>query len=121
MRVIIIENDEAFRKVVSECLRRDGIEVIAQACDVPEALELLERQHPDVILTDHDMPGLTGIEFVQHLRDCGDQTPVVMLSGESDPDAIANALAAGVNRFLTKPVTLSVLTAALRQTSAAAA
>jgi DNA-binding response OmpR family regulator len=64
---------------------------------------------------------VSGIEFVQRLRAAGDQTPVVMLSGETEPATIAEATAAGVNRYLVKPVSAELLTMALRQTYHAAA
>ena len=116
MRLIVVENDPILRKALAEVLKRDGMQVLAQPADGAEALEAAERLHPDVILTDCDMPELSGIEFVQRLRASGDQTPVVMLSGETEPEAIAEATAAGVNRYLVKPVSAELLTRALRQT-----
>jgi CheY-like chemotaxis protein len=95
--------------------------VLAQPTDGAEALEALEQLQPDVILTDRDMPRVDGIEFVRRLRAAGDQTPVVMLSGQSELAAIAQATAAGVTRYLVKPVTVEQLTTAVRQTYRAAA
>jgi len=121
MRLIVVENDPVLRRALAEVLRRDGMQVLAQPTDGAEALEALEQVHPDVILTDCDMPHVDGIEFVQRLRAAGDFTPVVMLSGQAEPDTIAQATAAGVNRYLVKPVSAEMLTMALRQTWHAAA
>ena len=123
MRLIIVENDPVLRRAMAQVLKRDGMQVLAQPSDGAEALEAMERLSPDVILTDCDMPHVDGIEFVQRLRAAGDQTPVVMLSGQTEPAQIAQATAAGVNRYLIKPVTAETLASVLRQTwrSAAAA
>jgi len=123
LRLIIVENDPVSRRAMAQVLKRDGMQVLAQPSDGAEALEAMERLSPDVILTDCDMPHVDGIEFVQRLRAAGDQTPVVMLSGQTEPAQIAQATAAGVNRYLIKPVTAETLASVLRQTwrSAAAA
>ena len=123
MRLIIVENDPVLRRAMAQVLKRDGMQVLAQPSDGAEALEAMERLSPDVILTDCEMPHVDGIEFVQRLRAAGDQTPVVMLSGQTEPAQIAQATAAGVNRYLIKPVTAETLASVLRQTwrSAAAA
>ena len=123
MRLIIVENDPVLRRAMAQVLKRDGMQVLAQPSDGAEALEAMERLSPDVILTDCDMPHVDGIEFVQRLRAAGDLTPVVMLSGQTEPAQIAQATAAGVNRYLIKPVTAETLASVLRQTwrSAAAA
>ena len=121
MRLIVVENDPVLRRAIAEVLRRDGMQVLAQPTDGAEALEAMERLAPDVILTDWDMPRVDGIEFVQRLRAAGDRTPVVMLSGQCEPDIIAQATAAGVDRYLVKPVSAEQLTMVLRQTCRAAA
>ncbi len=126
MRLIVVEDDPFLRRALSEILRRDGMQVLAQTANGAEALVALEQLHqervePDIILTDCDMPRVNGIEFVQRLRAAGDQTPVVMLSGKSAPTALAQAAAAGVTRYLVKPVSAEFLTLVLRQTCHAAA
>jgi CheY-like chemotaxis protein len=115
MRIFIVENDPVLRRLLTEFLQREGIEVLAETGDGEDALRTLGKLHPDLILTDCDMPGCTGIELVQRLRAAGDHTPVVMLSGQSDSTSIAIATAAGVNRYLVKPVAPAVLSMALRQ------
>lgn len=121
MRILIVENDPLFRTVLAEFLRHEGIQVLALAADGLEALRALECAHPDLILTDWEMPACDGLELVKRLRRRGDHTPIVMLSGEGEPEAIARATAAGVNRYLIKPVAAAVLTNAIRQTYLAAA
>ena len=112
---MVVENDPVLRKVICELLRREGIQVLAQPSNGAEALSALKTMSPDVILTDRDMPDLDGIQLVQRVRAQGNQVPIVMLSGQTEPQAVALATAAGVNRYLAKPITGELLTMALRQ------
>jgi CheY-like chemotaxis protein len=121
MRILVVENDPLFRNVLADFLRHEGIQVVALAADGLEALRALDRARPDLILTDWEMPACDGVELVERLRRRGDHTPIVMLSGAGDPDAIARATAAGVNRYLIKPVGPALLTSAIRQTYLATA
>lgn len=122
MRLIVVENDPVLRRAIVELLRREGMHVLAASSNAVEALEAIKADmHPDLILTDRDMPGGSGLELVQQLRESGDNTPVVMLSGQSEPEQVAIATAVGVNRYLVKPVTAELLATALRQTYLAAA
>ena len=116
MRLIVVENDPIVRRAITQILRNDGMHVIAQPADGAEALRLLKKARPDVILTDWDMPKIDGIELVHRLRAAGDHTPIIMLSGQSAPHAIARAKAAGVNRYLIKPVSAELLISTVRQT-----
>ena len=117
MRLIVVENDLLLRRALVEVLRRDGIEIVNVSSNGTEALEAMKNDlQPDLILTDRDMPGGSGLELVDRLRKAGNETPVVMLSGNSEPEDVALATAMGVNRYLIKPVTADLLTAAVRQT-----
>ena len=117
MRVVIVENDESLRRAVAQVLRRAGMVIVAEHSNGVDALKNLRLVHPDVILTDCDMPGGNGIDLVRELRANGDQTPVVMLSAHSDESAVARATAAGVNRYLIKPISAESLTMAVREAS----
>jgi CheY-like chemotaxis protein len=71
-------------------------------------------RRPDVIVTDLQMPEMDGLGFARRLRGRGDATPMIMLSGHDDEDAVTSAIEAGVNCFLAKPVTVQDLADALR-------
>lgn len=82
----------------------EGLEVF-EASNGIEALSLLESQSidPDLILTDINMPGKDGLQFLKELREQGNQTPVIvmsgrLLSGEGDLSRV------GVDRFIAKPI-----------------
>lgn len=117
MRIAIVEDDAQLRTVLAVFLRGMGAEVVAQSCDGQEALETFEAGiQPDLILTDCQMPRLDGISLVRRLRARGDQTPIIMISGQGDPTVRQLALAAGVNRYLDKPLSPCNLNLAIIQT-----
>ena len=116
LRVVVVEDDVQLRQALTASLRSMGIEVLAQSCDGLEALDALADLHPDLILTDCQMPRLDGISLVRRLRQRGDDTPVIMISGQDDPQVRNLAMAAGVNQYLRKPLSVGSLNLALIQT-----
>jgi CheY-like chemotaxis protein len=118
MRVVVVEDDVQLRTVLAVFFRSMGAEVLAQSADGQEALDVLadDDVQPDLILTDCQMPRLDGISMVRQLRQRGDRTPVIMMSGQTDPTVQQMALKAGVDRFLTKPLTIGSLNLAIVQT-----
>jgi DNA-binding response OmpR family regulator len=83
-----------------------------EAADGAEALGVLARWPAALILTDLQMPRMSGLGMVQKLRESGDQTPVIMMSGLSDVGQSV-ALGAGVDVYLPKPVDPARLVAAI--------
>jgi CheY-like chemotaxis protein len=122
VRVVVVEDDRLLRAVLATYCRSIGMQVVAEIPDGQAALELLSDEsrdcsdQPDLILTDCQMPRMDGIALVRHLRARGDETPVIMLSGQQDARVADIALAAGVNCFLPKPLSTESLQDALAQT-----
>ena len=116
MRIVVVEDDENLRQALGAFFRSMGVEVVAQSSDGQEALDLLGSVHPDLILTDCQMPRMDGISLVRHLRARGDRTPVIMISCQQDPQIVALAYQAGVDHYLPKPLTPASLTMAIGQT-----
>ena len=116
MHVLVIDDDARLRQVLARLLRTSGFDRVDEAADGEEALAALDRIHPDLILTDCQMPRMDGIAFVRHLRARGDLTPVIMLSGQGDPHAVVVAVKAGVNNYLPKPISPEILFEKIGQT-----
>jgi CheY-like chemotaxis protein len=115
MTVLIVEDHEQTRTALSLLLRGLGATVLAEMPDGQAALDLLADQHPDLILTDCQMPRLDGISLVRRLRARGDRTPVIMISGQHEPRIAEMARAAGVSQFLLKPLAAATLQRAIGQ------
>ena len=116
MHVLIIDDDKRLRQVLGRLLRSTGFETVDEAADGEEALVSLASIHPDLIITDCHMPRMDGIAFIRKLRGKGDQTPVIMLSGQGDPHLVVTAIKAGVNNYLPKPINPEVLFEKIGQT-----
>src|SRR5262249_43982132 len=96
--------------------KRIGLESVSHASNGEEALAMLPKLRPDLIITDCQMPGMDGIRLTRALRATGVEVPIIMLSGATERAVIDSAKRAGVTRFLAKPVELADLRDALQQT-----
>jgi putative two-component system response regulator len=91
--------------------------VVKAAVNGMMALKIVEKQSPDLILLDIRMPGMDGFEVCRRLKenDASADIPVVFLTGESDPEIEADALAAGAAGFITKPIDPATLFASIEK------
>ena len=106
LQVLVADDNPTNREVVGKILERGGHTVIL-ADDGEQALDALERYQPDVVLLDRNMPGMGGMEALQAIRLLGqgrERLPVAMLSADVTPEAKREALEAGFDAFLPKPI-----------------
>ncbi len=91
--------------------------VVKAAVNGMMALKIVEKQSPDLILLDIRMPGMDGFEVCRRLKahDASADIPVVFLTGESDAESEADALAAGAAGFITKPIDPATLFASIEK------
>jgi CheY-like chemotaxis protein len=105
--VLLVEDHEAVREVISRLLVEFGATVTATA-GVAEALEAFERERPDVVVSDIQMAGENGYSLIQKLRalprDRGGQTPAAGLTGLSTVEDRVRVLRAGFQYYVEKPV-----------------
>jgi CheY-like chemotaxis protein len=80
-RLLVVDDDEGIREIISAMLTEQGYE-IATAEDGQQALELLPKFHPDLIVTDLRMPRMSGDELVRIMRESFPALPVIIVSGE---------------------------------------
>lgn len=101
---ILIADDEAIRVMTLRTqLRALGFEVVAEASDGREAVELADRHQPDLAILDIKMPGLDGISAAREITDRR-PIPVILLTAYSEPELVERATEAGVFAYLVKPV-----------------
>jgi signal transduction histidine kinase/CheY-like chemotaxis protein len=105
-RILIIDDDPSQLTMISEQLKQKGI--TATTCKTPiTALEMIEKEHFDIIFTDIQMPELNGFELIKHIRRIT-ETPVVALSARADIH-LPQFKTHGFTSFLSKPFTVSQL------------
>ena len=101
---LVVDDSRVIRKVARRILEDLGFE-IAEASDGLEALAWCRATMPDAVLLDWNMPVMTGIEFLRHLRlEPGGSKPTVLFcTVESDVERISEALDCGANEYIMKP------------------
>jgi DNA-binding NarL/FixJ family response regulator len=100
---VVGDDHEALRRGLVTLLRDDdGIDVIGQASNGAEALGLVERRRPDVLVVDVRMPEIDGIELCGTLADRGLRTTVVLYTAYDDPETLDAALEAGARGYVLK-------------------
>lgn len=114
-RVLVVDDSRAQLKMVETMVRRWGYEVMT-ADSGHQALEIVRRTPPDLILSDWMMPGMTGLEFCRHFRGLSQNGYgyFILLTSKSEKGDIAKGLDAGADDFLTKPVNAHELRARIK-------
>ncbi len=104
-RILIVEDDRSQALFAEGILRNTGMETLV-VLDALEVMPALEKFQPDLLLMDLNMPGANGIELTSLIREqeAFAHTPIVFLSGESDEDRQFDAIDAGGDDFLSKPI-----------------
>ncbi|MEV7027043.1 response regulator transcription factor [Kitasatospora sp. NPDC093558] len=102
-RVLVADDQTVVREGIVMLLGLlPGIEVVGAAADGEEAVALVERHHPDVVLMDLRMPRVDGVEATRRIRAAHPETEVVVLTTYADDDSLFPALQAGARGYLTK-------------------
>jgi two-component system response regulator DesR len=116
IRVLLAEDQAMVRGALSALLGLESdIDVIGSAANGEEAWTLIERDKPDMLVTDIEMPRLTGLELAQRIRDRGVDCKVVILTTFARPGFLRRALDAGVGGYLLKDAPADQLAEALRK------
>ena len=113
IRVVLAEDHPVVREGIRSLLERAGdLEVVAEARDGEEALQLVAENEPDVLLLDMEMPGATGVEVARKLKECDSSVRILALSSHNDNQFIFGMLEAGAAGYLLKDeATEAILTA----------
>jgi two-component system response regulator HydG len=102
-RVLVVDDESDTRAAMTKLLEVDGFEVDT-AADGTAALERLAELPPDIVVTDLDMPIMSGLELLAALRERARELPVIVVTGDTDLRSAVTAMRAGAVDYLTKPV-----------------
>jgi len=116
IRVVLAEDQAMVRGALSALLKLESdLDVIGSAAKGEEAWTLIVREKPDVVVTDIEMPQLTGLELAQRIRERGVECKIVILTTFARPGFLRRALDAGVSGYLLKDAPSEQLAEALRK------
>ena len=111
MKILIVDDFSTMRRIIKNLMRDLGFTNTAEADDGATALPMLQNGNFDFLVTDWNMPGMTGIELLKAVR--ADERlkdmPILMVTAEAKRDQIVEAAQAGVNGYVVKPFTAAVL------------
>ena len=103
--VLAVDDEAAIRDVLRKSLADAGYKVIA-AGSGEEALDAMAQSHPDLLLLDIKMPGLSGVQVLEKVRSLYPDTAVIMETAVADVNAAVDAMKAGAYDYVTKPFNL---------------
>ncbi|ARN75428.1 chemotaxis response regulator CheY [Oceanicoccus sagamiensis] len=111
MKILIVDDFSTMRRIIKNLLRDLGFTNTSEADDGQTALPMLQNGNFDFLVTDWNMPGMTGIELLKAVRadDRLKDMPILMVTAEAKRDQIVEAAQAGVNGYVVKPFTAAVL------------
>ena len=119
IRVVVAEDQGMVLGALATLLGLEpDIEVVGRAADGTAAWALVQRERPDVLLSDIEMPGLTGLELAARIRDAGLPVRVLIVTTFGRPGYLRRALDAGVRGYLLKDQPSEELAAAVRRVAA---
>ena len=119
LRIVIAEDQSLLRGAIATLLSlEEDLDVVAQASDGLSAIEMVEQHTPDVLLTDIEMPGASGIEVALKLKGKNVDTKVMIVTTFARPGYLERARAAGVSGYVLKDAPSETLAESLRKVAA---
>jgi two-component system chemotaxis response regulator CheY len=111
MKVLVVDDFATMRRIVKNILTQLGFKNIVEADDGATAVDLLKNEKVDLIISDWNMPKMTGLELLQHVRADASMAdvPFVMVTAEAQQDNIILAVKAKVSQYIVKPFTAETL------------
>ncbi len=111
IKILVVDDFATMRKVVRNLLKQGGYDDIVEAEDGVMALKALKSQKIDVVVSDWNMPNMSGLELLKAVRADAEltKTPFLMVTAEALQDNVVAAVKAGVNNYIVKPFTAEVL------------
>ncbi len=111
MKVLVVDDFATMRRIVKNILTQLGYKNIIEADDGSTAVDILKNEKVDMIISDWNMPKMTGLELLKHVRADADManTPFIMVTAEAQQDNIILAVKAKVSQYIVKPFTAETL------------
>jgi two-component system response regulator (stage 0 sporulation protein F) len=113
LKILVVDDEKDMRRILRGIL--EPLSTICEAADGNEALSVLSRERPDLMLLDVAMPGLDGIAVLKRALEAQPNLAVVMLTGAVDFKVVRDALEGGARSYITKPFEIEAVTAEVRR------
>ncbi len=108
MKVLIVDDEEMTIKMIEMQLHKDNF-VVLTSTDGVEAMEIIKRELPDIIISDIMMPFMSGLELLETVKSENKKMPVILISALDDVEIIQTAIGMGADDFIIKPINMDEL------------
>ena len=115
IKILVVDDEEDILTIMHDALGQQGY-TVTKATNANDAFSLVESFQPDLVLTDHDMPGFSGLEMLKELRKQHNYTAVIFVSARGESNLVAQALTEGADDYIRKPFRLEELFARVEAT-----
>ena len=111
MKILVVDDFATMRRIVKNILKQIGFSNIDEAEDGNNALAKLKQDKFDMVVSDWNMPNMTGLDLLKAIRadNVINKTPVLMVTAEAKKENVLEAIQAGVNNYIVKPFTADTL------------
>lgn len=105
IRILLVDDMESMRGIIKSTLQKLGVVNIHTAINGYDAIKTLSKKEVDLVISDWDMPKVTGIEFLKYMRSTTKykKMPVILLTASNERNRVKEAIEAGASDYLTKP------------------
>ncbi len=104
VKIIIVDDSDFSRSIISKMLTEDGFQVIGEASSAESALSMIKEKKPDIVIVDIVMPNVSGLELTEKLNQTAPNVSVIMISSLSQEHIVLDAISAGASDFIAKPI-----------------
>ena len=119
--ILLIDDEELTLELIKHMLAEINVGEVLMSGNGARALKVLQKDpaHYDLVISDWEMPGMNGLDFLRAFRQFNKNTPVLMVTGNTQREFVMEAIKAGVNDFLGKPFTARDLLAKVKKLTSA--
>ena len=117
MKVLVVDDFATMRKIVRNILKQIGFTNIVEADDGANAMSIIKDDSIDFVVTDWNMPNMSGLELLKNIRatEKAKDMPVLMVTAEGLSENVVDAVKAGVDNYIVKPFTAETVQAKIEQ------
>ena len=113
-RAVVADDSPAARRLLGAILREAGFEIVAEAGDGGEAVELVRQHRPELTCLDLEMPGVDGLQALDRIREFAPELKIVVVTNHASKDTVQAAAARGARGYILKPLQPDKVIAAVR-------
>jgi len=114
-RVLIVDDASFMRMMIKDILQKNGFEVVGEAANGIEAVNLYKKEKPDVVTMDITMPDMDGIEAVKEIKNFDPSAKIIMCSAMGQQSMVMDAIKSGAKDFIVKPFQADRVLEAIRK------